>query len=58
MLRAWIPAFAGMTVMWLTAAGVPDCYGLRPGLRRADGNAIHRDGVPIRYGPGPRRSPG
>ena len=42
MLRAWIPAFAGMTVKWFTAAAVPGCYGLDPGFRRDNGDVVHR----------------
>jgi hypothetical protein len=35
-LRAWIPAFAGMTVVWFAVDGVPNVTGLRPGFRRDD----------------------
>ncbi|MET3931096.1 hypothetical protein ABIE51_002983 [Lysobacter sp. OAE881] len=41
-LRAWIPAFAGMTLKWFTAVGVHRCDGLGPGLRRDDGEVGRR----------------
>jgi len=34
-LRAWVPAFAGMTVKWFSGTGVPMRYG--PGSRLAPG---------------------
>ena len=42
-LRAWVPAFAGMTVTWFTAKKVPAPY--RPGswLRRNDGDVVYRE---------------
>ena len=57
-LRAWVPAFAGMTVEWFTAmrARAPRAWFPAFAGMTVEGFTAMRE--PVRYGPGSRLSPG